>query len=89
MTLEGGETTERTFTKKLEGQKVIQKTAIAQSLNTDRFLPVTNVKETGHLHQKNEKLLNECVGKYLKEKSRKLFLESLRIIISKIQHKVL
>ena len=71
VTLEGGETTERTFTKKLEGQKFIQKTAIAQSLNTDRFLSVTNVKETGHLQQKNEKLLNERVGKYVKEKNRK------------------
>ena len=71
VTLEGGETTERTFAKKLEGQKFIQKTAIAQSLNTDRFLSVTSVKETGHLHQKNGKLLNERIGKYLKEKNRK------------------
>ena len=71
VTLEGGETTERTFAKKFEGQKFIQKTAIAQSLNTDRFLSVTSVKETGHLHQKNEKLLNERVGKYVKEKNRK------------------
>lgn len=71
VTLEGGETTERTFTKKLEGQKFIQKTAIAQSLNTERFLSVTSVKEIGHLHQKNEKMLNERVGKYVKEKNRK------------------
>lgn len=71
VTLEGGKTTERTFMKKLEGQKFIQKTAIAQSLNTDRFLSVTNVKDAGHLYQKNEKLLNERVGKYVKEKSRK------------------
>ena len=49
VSLEGGKTTERTFMKKLEGQKFIQKTAIAQSLNTDRFLSVTNVRETGHL----------------------------------------
>lgn len=71
MGLEGGKTTERTFMKKLEGQIFIQKAAIAQSLNTDRFLSVTNVKETGHLYQKNEKLLNERVGKYVKEKNRK------------------
>lgn len=71
VTLEGGKTTERTFMKKLEGQKFVQKTAIAQSLNTDRFLSVTNVKETGHLHQKNEKLLNERVGKYVKERNRR------------------
>jgi len=71
VTLAGGDTTERTFAKKVEGQKFIQKIAIAQSLNTDRFLSVTSVKETGHLHQKNEKLLNERVGKYIKEKNRK------------------
>lgn len=71
VTLEGGKTTDRTFMKKLEGQKFIQKTAIAQSLNTDRFLSVTNVKETGYLHQKNEKLLNERIGKYVKERNRK------------------
>ena len=34
-------------------------------------MSVTNVKETGHLQQKNEKLLNERVGKYVKEKNRK------------------
>jgi hypothetical protein len=69
VTLEGGKTTERTFLKKLEGQNFVQKTAIAQSLNTDRFLSITNVKETGHLYQMNEKLLNERVGKYVKERS--------------------
>jgi hypothetical protein len=63
VTMEGGRTTERTFAKKLEGQKFVQKIAVAQSLNIDRFLLVTSVKETGHLQTKNEKLLNERIGK--------------------------
>jgi len=69
VTTEGGETTSRTFAKKSEGQKFIQKTAIAQSLNTERFLSVTSVKETAPLQKKNEKLLNERIGKYIKEKN--------------------
>jgi len=71
VTMEGGQTTERTFAKKVEGQKFIQKIAIAQSLNTDRFLSVTSVKETEHLQTKNAKLLNERIGKYIKEKNLK------------------
>jgi len=71
VTMEGGQTTERTFAKKVEGQKFVQKIAIAQSLNTERFLSVTSVKETQQLQTKNEKLLNERVGKYIKEKNLK------------------
>ena len=71
VTMEGGQTTERTFAKKVEGQKFVQKTAIAQSLNTERFLSVTSVKETKHLQTKNEKQLNERIGKYIKEKNLK------------------
>ncbi|MGE6489807.1 ArdC family protein [Paenisporosarcina sp. NPDC076898] len=72
VTLEGGKTSERTFAKKIEGQKFIQKTAIAQSLNTERFLSVTSVKEINHLQNKNEKQLNERVGKYIKAKNFKV-----------------
>lgn len=67
LVLVGGKRTERTITNKFEGQKFIQKTAISQSLNTDRFLFLTSVKEKEHIHRLNEKLLNERVGKYIKE----------------------
>ena len=68
VTLEGGNTTERTFAKKIRGPEICSENSHSQSLNADRFLSVTNVKEAAHLHQKNEKLLNERVGKYVKEK---------------------
>lgn len=71
VTLEGGESTQRTFTKKAEGEQFIQKTALAQSLNTDRFLSRTQHKDTQHLQKLNNKHLNERLGSVLKQKNLK------------------
>lgn len=69
VTLEGGESTQRTFNKKAEGDQFIQKTALAQSLNTDRFLSRIQHKDTQHLQQLNAKHLNERLGSVLKQKN--------------------
>lgn len=69
VTSEGGESTQRTFHKKAEGQQFIMKAALAQSLNTDRFLSKTAIKETQHLQQLNAKHLNARIGHILKEKN--------------------
>lgn len=71
VTLEGGESTQRTFTKKAEGDQFIQKTALAQSLNTDRFLSRTQHKDTQRLQQLNHRHLNERLGSVLKQKNLK------------------
>ncbi|WP_394122063.1 ArdC-like ssDNA-binding domain-containing protein [Planococcus donghaensis] len=69
VTLEGGESSQRTFTKKAEGQQFLQKTALAQSLNTDRFLSRSTHKEATQLQQVNAAHLNERIGAVLKVKN--------------------
>ncbi|MGK7379744.1 ArdC-like ssDNA-binding domain-containing protein [Planococcus sp. 1R117A] len=69
VTTEGGESTQRTFHKKAEGQQFVKKTALAQSLNTERFLSRTAIKDTQHLQQLNAKHLQERIGRVLKEKN--------------------
>lgn len=69
VTLEGGETSQRTFAKKSEGQQFLQKAALAQSLNTDRFLSRSTHKEAAHLQQVNAAHLNERIGKVLNVKN--------------------
>ncbi|MBM7706222.1 hypothetical protein JOD03_001124 [Chryseomicrobium aureum] len=41
VTIEGGESSQRTFFKKSEAERFIDKSGIAQSLNTDKFLSQT------------------------------------------------
>ncbi|WP_404467298.1 ArdC family protein [Planococcus rifietoensis] len=67
VTLEGGESSQRTFHKKAEGERFIGKAALAQSLNTDRYLSRSQHKEVPRLQQLNEKHLNERLSRVLKQ----------------------
>lgn len=67
VTVEGGQSSQRTFHKKAEGEQFIGKAALAQSLNTDRYLGRSQHKEAPHLQQLNEKHLNERLRRVLKQ----------------------
>ncbi|WP_341963482.1 hypothetical protein NM897_16630 (plasmid) [Planococcus maritimus] len=67
LTVEGGESSQRTFHKKTEGERFIGKAALAQSLNTDRYLSRSQNKEAPRLQQLNEKHLNERLSRVLKQ----------------------
>lgn len=67
VTVEGGESSQRTFHKKAEGERFIGKAALAQSLNTDRYLSRSQHKEGPRLQQLNEKHLNERLSRVLKQ----------------------
>lgn len=67
VTVEGGQSSQRTFHKKNEGEQFIGKAALAQSLNTDRYLGRSQHKEAPHLQQLNEKHLNERLRRVLKQ----------------------
>ncbi|AQQ55576.1 ArdC-like ssDNA-binding domain-containing protein [Planococcus lenghuensis] len=71
VTLEGGDTSQRTFQKKAEADQFIQKTGLAQSLNTDRFLSKSSHPEKARLHQVNVQHLNQRLGNVLNEKDLK------------------
>lgn len=67
VTLEGGNSTQRTFHKKAEGQRFIEKAGLAQSLNTDRFLSQSVHKDAKRLQQINAQHLNKRLGRILKQ----------------------
>jgi hypothetical protein len=47
----------------------MKKTSLVQSLNTDRFLSQTAIKDTHYLQQLNAKHLNARIGQILREKN--------------------
>ena len=66
VTIEGGESSQRTFFKKSEAERFIDKSGIAQSLNTDKFLSQTKHKDVPRLEQLNTIHLNARLAKVLK-----------------------
>lgn len=67
VTIEGGESSKRTFFKKSEAERFIDKSGIAQSLNTDKFLSQTKQKDAPRLEQLNSSHLNSRLAKVLKQ----------------------
>ncbi|EAC8727924.1 LtrC-like protein, partial [Listeria monocytogenes] len=67
VTIEGGESSQRTFFKKSETERFIDKSGIAQSLNTDKFLSQTKHKDVPRLEQLNASHLNARLAKVLKQ----------------------
>lgn len=67
VTIEGGESSQGTFFKKSEAERFIDKSGMAQSLNTDRFLSQTKHKDVPRLEQLNSSHLNTRLAKIFKQ----------------------
>lgn len=67
VTVEGGGSSQRSFFKKSEAERFIDKSGIAQSLNTDKFLSQTKHKDAPRLEQLNSNHLNARLAKVLKQ----------------------